>query len=309
MLKDDCRYRKIAEVIGKSISSLSDEIKRNGEGDGSYDAHKAQYKMEKRKEQKRKRKKLEISSGLLQRVVQDLKKDWSPAEIAGTLKKEAGGRTIVSHEIIYQYIYSDEGRKQGLWKHLRHKKKPYRQSFGIRKKRILIEERVSIHDRLPCINHRERFGDYEGDLMLFSSSQKALAVFVERQTRKVFITLNENKTSLAMEFALHELLCSAGIHSVRSITFDNGGENTCHERIRREYCYSFDTYFCDPYCSWQKGTVENTNKLLRQYFPRDINPELLTQDFVDTIAEKLNSRPRKCLNFSTPSSAFASCSV
>ncbi len=308
MLKDSCTFRDIAPVIQKAISSISHEIKVNGEEDGSYDAYKAHYKAEQRKLQKRKRKKIEISLGLLQRIIFDLEKDWSPEQIAGTLKEEAGGRTIISHETIYQYIYSEEGKRQKLWKHLRHKKKPYRQSWGTRKKRFQIEERVSIHHRPHCINRRERFGDYEGDLMLFSSSEKALAVFVERKTRKVFITLNANKTARAMEMALHELLCSAGIRNVHSITFDNGGENTCHERVRREYCSSFQTYFCDPYSSWQKGTVENTNKLLRQYFPRDIDPNLLTQDFVDTIAEKLNNRPRKCLHFSTPSSVFISCS-
>ena len=145
--------------------------------------------------------------------------------------------------------------------------------------------------------------------MVFSSSPKTLAVFVERQTRKIFVRLNENKTANEMEQAMNYLLCSAGIHDINSITFDNGLENICHEKVREDYSYSFKTYFCDSYCSWQKGSVENANKLLRFHFSRNIDPALLTQDYVDSIVNNINNRPRKILNYSSPNQSFISCSL
>lgn len=309
LLKGKHTYKEIALVIRKSKSSISDEIKRNSGGKEKYDAYDAHGNAEMRWLNKKKRKKLEISFGLREYVIEKIEKDWAPEQIAGVLREEAKGKTVISHETIYQFVYSDEGKKLKLWKHLRHKKRPERQAWGSRKKRTIIPNRVSIQQRPQVINRRERFGDFEGDLMVFSSSSKALAVFVERCTRKIFSVLNDDKTAKEMEYALHEMVCSAGIHLVNSITFDNGGENVCHEKIREDYEYKFTTYFCDPYSSWQKGAVENANKLLRQYFPRDISPELLTQDYVDTIVQKINNRPRKCLKYSTPEKIFNSCSV
>jgi len=308
-LKEKQTYEEIGQIIKKSKSSISEEIKRNSEGRESYDAYEAYRRAEMRYLHKKRRRKLEISPGLRRYVTEKIKKEWSPEEIAGVLKEEAEGKTVICHETIYQFIYSEEGKENKLWKHMRHKKKPYRQSWGKRKKREIIPNRVSIHKRPGVVNQRKRFGDYEGDLMLFSNAHKVLAVFVERVTRKVFAIINENKTADEMKYAMHEMICSAGIHYVKSITFDNGGENVCHEEIREAYSYQIDTYFCDPYCSWQKGSVENMNKLLRQYLPRDISPELLTQDYVDSIVKKLNSRPRKCLNYKTPDYMFNSCSV
>ena len=145
--------------------------------------------------------------------------------------------------------------------------------------------------------------------MIFSEQQLVLAVFVERMTRKIITVVSENKTAQEMEYALHELISTAGQIHVKSITFDNGTENVCHQKVREDYAETFFTYFCDPYSSWQKGTVENTNKLLRQYLPRNIPKEQLTQDYVDSITEKINNRPRKSLNFNTPLNSFLSCSL
>ena len=156
---------------------------------------------------------------------------------------------------------------------------------------------------------KEEFGHREGDLMIFSEMKLVLAVFVERMTRKVIAVVNQNKTAKEMEMAIHELITSAGQINVLSITFDNGAENVCHQKVREDYSFCFDTFFCDPYCSWQKGSVENANKLLRQYFPRDVSMEDLTQDKVDAVVKKLNNRPRKCLGFKKSSDEFDFCSV
>lgn len=309
LLEQGEKYREITNVIGFGISSISDEIKRNSEN-GKYDPYIAQSKAMRRQTEKSKRTKLEISDGLKRFVISKIREEWSPEQIAEELKNLSNGKTIISHETIYQFIYSEEGKDKGLWKHLRHRKRPERVSWGTRKKRkTLIPDRISIHKRPEHVNTRQEFGHWEGDLMIFSETQSVLAVFVERMTRKTIAIVNENKTASEMEMAMHELICSAGQTNVLSITFDNGTENVCHQKVREDYeCY-FKTFFCDPYCSWQKGSVENTNKLLRQYFPRNIPPEELSQDRVDQIVQKLNNRPRKCIKFQKPSDVFKSCSV
>jgi IS30 family transposase len=309
LLRQKEKYREITKVISIAISSISDEIKKNSEN-GKYDPYVAQEKAMRRQTEKVKRTKLEISDGLKQFVVSKLKQEWSPEQISEELKILANGKAVISHETIYQFIYSDEGKKEGLWKHLRHRKKPERVSWGTRKKRKgCIPDRVSIHKRPEHVNTREEFGHWEGDLMIFSETRSVLAVFVERMTRRVIAVVNENKTSSEMEMAMHELIASAGQTNVLSVTFDNGTENVCHQKVRTDYEYCFKTFFCDPYSSWQKGSVENMNKLLRQYFPRDISPEKLTQDRVDEAVEKLNNRPRKCIGFQKPLEKFRSCSV
>jgi IS30 family transposase len=309
LLQQGEKYREIKKVIGIGISSISDEIKRNSV-DGKYDPYIAQTKAMERHTEKSKRTKLEISEGLKQFVIAKIREDWSPEQVAGELRNLAGGKTVISHETVYRFIYSEEGKREGLWKHLRHRKKPERVSWGTRKKRrVPIPDRVSIHKRPEHINDREEFGHWEGDLMVFSETRSVLAVFVERMTRKVVAVVNENKTASEMEMALHELITSAGQTNVLSVTFDNGTENVCHQKVREDYGSCFKTYFCDPYSSWQKGAVENMNKLLRQYFPRNISAENLTQDRVDEIVQKLNSRPRKCIGYQKPSEKFRSCSV
>lgn len=302
-LESNRSYGEIGKILKKSKSSVWKEVQKGG-GKEKYDPFSSEEKYRRGRIERKKRKKLEISHGLKKYIVEKIREDWSPEQIAGELKRLSGGKTVLSHETIYLFVYSDEGKGLKLWTHLRHKKRGERKHWGERRKRVLIPSRVSLHKRPDIINTREEFGHWEGDLMQFSNSRSTLAVFVERTTRKTKAIVNSDKSAEEMRFALYELLSSAGQRNVLSLTLDNGLENVCHERVREDYCYSFDTFFCDPYCSWQKGTVENTNKLLRQYFPRDIDPSLITQDYLDSVLEKLNSRPRKCLHFSTPSIAF-----
>ena len=131
-----------------------------------------------------------------------------------------------------------------LWKHLRHRGKyleAKRRSWGGRRKGPTIPNRISIHKRPAVIETKTTFGHWE------------LAVFVERKTKQTFSFVSSDKTSAQMKLALHAFVEQAGVQNIKSITFDNGLENVCHQEIREEYCYAFDTYFCDPYCSWQKG--------------------------------------------------------
>jgi len=309
-LRNGKTYRWISSEIGISISSISEEINKNG-GKLKYNPWDADAESEIRKKRRHKRLKLEISLGLRKYVIKRLRDDLSPEQISGELRRLAQGRSVLSHETIYQFIYSNE--HLSLWKHLRHRSKYKickRRSWKKRnRKGPTIPHRVSIHNRPKHINLKEEFGHWEADLMVFSKSKSVLAVFVERHTKQVFSFVNDNKGASQMKLALHAFIEQAGLQNIKSITFDNGLENVCHEEIRKEYGYTFNTYFCDPYCSWQKGLVENTNKLIRQYLPRNTPHSEIIQDNLDSIVFTLNSRPRKLLNFNTPLFKFISCSV
>lgn len=291
------KYREIQKLIDKSISSISNEINKNG-GKLEYCPYEAEKRAQERKHKRGKRKKIEISPGLKKYVIKKLKEDWSPEQIAGNLAKKAG-KNVICHETIYQFIYSEEGIKLKLWKHLRHKKEAKRIHHGTRKSqksKMKIPQRKHIALRSPAANQRLEPGHIEVDLMIFSQTKTVLAVFVDRCTRKTWAYINADKKADTMADTLREFVCEAGIANIKSLSFDNGTENFYHHLVRDEFG-TFDTFFCDPYCSWQKGTVENTNKLLRQYFPRDAPP---TQNSLKNALLKLNNRPRKCLNFNTP---------
>lgn len=293
-------YREISKIINKSISSISDEVNKNG-GRFNYNPHKAEKRYRTLKYERKKRRKLEISPGLRQYVVKHLQQDWSPEQIASTLNKLAS-KTVLSHETIYQFIYSDIGKDLKLWKHLRHRKKPQRVSHASRrtqKSKLKIPDRVPITFRPESAQKRLEFGHFEVDLMIFSHTKKVLAVFVDRFSRKTWAYINPNKSASAMLSTIREFSCDVGIANLKSLSFDNGSENFYHHIARDEFG-TFETFFCDPYASWQKGTVENTNKLLRQYLPRSIDPSLLTHEYLDFVLHRLNNRPRKCLLFKTP---------
>lgn len=307
LLQRGVSYRGIGERLNKSHTSISDEVRRNSLCH-QYNAIEAHRRALIRQNRKKKRTKLEISPGLkLYVVCKILCEQWSPEQIDRTLRIKSGGKTILSHESIYQFIYSPEGKRLKLYQHLRRKKRPVRQSWGTRKKRIVIPERVSIHQRHKKVNDREVFGHWETDLMIFSHQKFVLAVSVERMSRYTITTILPNKTAYEMKHSLYRVILDSGQQNVQSITFDNGSENVLHHELKHEFP-GLETYFCDPYCSWQKGTVENTNGLLRQYFPRSTDLGRFSQHDVDLIIHKLNNRPRKCLNFTPPSLSFLSLS-
>lgn len=166
----------------------------------------------------------------------------------------------------------------------------------------MITERISIKERPLMINGRERYGDWESDSMIFSQQRSILSVQFERKSKLIRIRKLPNKTAEETKYALINTAESVPTHLFKSITFDNGGEGALHHEIKKDY--DIETYFCDPYCSWQKGGVENSNKLLRQYLPRSIRLENLTDRDIYEIQEKLNNRPRKSLNYSTPNEVF-----
>lgn len=304
LLKKRMGIREIGRAMGKPHNTISDEIRKNKyPNEIEYNAEIAQLRHEQRQLNKGNRGKLdrrpELKRYIIARILED---DWSPEQIAGSLKQEHK-MTIISHETIYKFIYSEEGRNLKLWLRLRRKHKPERIKRGVRKSRkwATIKYRTSIHQRPIEAEERQILGHLETDSMIFSKQKPTLSVQVDRATQKCTITKLENKSALETNYALVRAI-EDEYASVKTITYDNGTENALHHELKEEY--GIGTYFCDPYCSWQKGLVEEINGLIRQYFPRYTNMNCITQDQVEEVQEKLNNRPRKTLNYKSPNQVY-----
>ena len=222
-------------------------------------------------------------------VVQGLKNEWSPDVIAGKLKMSNLEQTI-SHESIYQYIYHKEGRHEGWYTYLRRGKSKRQKRHTRKTGKLCIPERISIHERPRYVDERKRYGDWESDSVIFSKQKIILSVQSERKA--------QNKTAEETVNALIRTAESLPKELFLTVTFDNGTEGAGHMKIKNEY--GVDTYFCDPFASWQKGGVKNANKLIRHYLPRSTNLAALSDRDIYEIQEKLNNRPRKCLGYLSP---------
>ncbi len=303
--KEKMSLRAIGRALERSHSVISYEIKVNKGDHMKYDADRAQYYHEQRQLRKGNKGKIERNEALKQYIIERLILDQlSPEQIAGRLKR-FHKQTIgyVCHETIYEFIYSDEQIKQRYFVHLR-RHRPKRIKWHSRKKnkRSTIKERVSIHQRPQEVNEKVEPGHWESDSMIFSQQKGILSVQVERVTKLARLTKCANKGAEQTKEALIKTVDSVPDIYVKSITFDNGTENAKHMDLNK--MFQIKTYFCDPYCSWQKGLVENTNMLIRQYLPLNTPIDKLTDDQIQEIEDKLNNRPRKSLNYLTPNETF-----
>ena len=301
-LRMEKKKKWIAGKLCRDYSVIKREIKRNSGVILPYTAKDAQYYAERRKKKTNKRKLEKYENEKLKNFVEEkLGEGWSPEEIAGKLKnqpppeevKECKDKTI-SYESIYDWIYNGEGKIGGLYKKLRRKQKT-RQPRYARKQRIktLIKERVPIDERPEIIDERKRFGDWETDSVIFSG-KSILSVQYERKSMLARIHKCEDKSAIQSEEALRDSIESLPGNFWLTVTRDNGSENALHHKT------GVPSYFCDPYCSWQKGGVENLNGLIREYFPKKSNLDTITKRRIYEIQEKLNNRPRKALNYLTP---------
>ena len=286
--------RAIAKIMRRDHSALVRELKRNGDGNRKkYRADTAQRMFEKRIHKQHKGK-LDKYPELKERVVNGLKNEWSPDVIAGKLKLSDDKLTI-SHESIYHYIYNKDGRYEGLYKYLRQGRQKRQKRHSRKNSKLHIPERKSIQERPKDIDERKRYGDWESDSVIFSKQKTVLSVQLERKSKLIRMHKAANKSAEETNTALIKTAESMPKYLFKTITFDNGGENAKHMEIKKEY--GLETYFCDPFASWQKGGVENANKLIRQYLPRSADLSQLTDRDIYEIQEKLNNRPRKILNY------------
>lgn len=234
-----------------------------------------------------------------------LENGWSPEEIAGRLKKHPPKEVAicknktVSYESIYNWIYEDAGRFGGLYKKLRRKQRIRKRGFAHKKQvETIIKERASLAQRPEIAAERKRIGDWETDSMIFSGKSILSAQF-ERKMQLCRIHKCADKTAKRSEEAVRDSVESLPRNFRLTITRDNGSENVLHKETE------IPSYFCDTYCSWQQGGVENLNGLIREYFPKKFNPDKVKETEAYAIQEKLNNRARKALNYLTPNEVLA----
>jgi IS30 family transposase len=290
----DHRQSEIARILGRDKGTISRELQRNRGLRGYRPRQAHRLALERRVAKLRPR-----FSGVVWRQVEDLiRQDWSPEQVSGRLEIEHGTR--ISHEHIYQYIYADKRWGGDLHLHLRCQKKR-RKRYGSYDRRSVIPNQVSIDERPGIVDAKRRFGDWEGDTVIGRRHRGALVTLVERKSLYTVIGAVCRNTAEAVREAIVEGLTPYK-DRVHTLTYDNGREFTNHERIAADL--SARTYFAHPYASWERGVNENTNGLIRQYFPKVRELTAVAREEIEHAMNRLNHRPRKTLGFRTPYEVF-----
>jgi IS30 family transposase len=301
--------RDIARALGRSHTTITREINRCG-GRRRYRAHAAERESWRRARRPRPTK-LELCPELRRLVIERLKADHSPEQIAGWLKLQYPDNEAmrISHETIYRalYVQARGTLRRELTRHLRtrRQKRYARSQSSKRRGQGKIAEMVMISERPPEVADRAVPGHWEGDLLMGNrQSASAIATLVERQTRYLqLVALREGTEAERVCEALAASITTLPAQLRRSLTWDQGSEMAEHRRFSVET--GVEVYFCDPRSPWQRGSNENTNGLLRQYFPKGESLEGVTQERLDEVAAKLNGRPRQTLGFRTPAEKLA----
>ena len=292
LLKKGYGVRDIAQALHRGMGTISDEIRKNSVK-GTYDSKKAHLKARvRRMYSKYQGMKIVRNRELWDYVEEKLKLDWSPEEIAGRIKYVDRHITYASYQAVYKFIYSVYGRR--LERCLRYKGKK-RKPKG-RGKVTQLENRVFIEKRPKIADKRKRFGDWEGDFIVSGKSGTGvLLVLHERKARYTIVRKIMSKSPALVNRYLQEMF--AIVVCFNSLTLDNDIVFKRHEELSG--LLGKPVYFCHPYHSWEKGAVENTNKLIRQYIPKGSDISQYSDKEIQEIEDKLNNRPRKCLTYQT----------
>jgi IS30 family transposase len=286
-----------ANQIGVHPSTISRELSRNT-GERGYRPQQANKKaFERRKEAYKAHC---MTENLQAKITEYLKLEWSPEQISGYLRSK--GEERVSHETIYQFVLEDKKNGGRLYKQLRHSGKKRKKRYGGSDRRGEIKDRVSIDERPKSIEKRERIGDWEIDLVIGKSHKGAIVTIVDRLSLMTLIAKVESKHAELVTAATTNLLKPYKKLAAKTITADNGKEFSGHKTISKEL--GVDFYFAHPYSSWERGTNENTNGLIRQYLPKGTMFEPVNDIKCQYIMNRLNNRPRKCLGYRTPKQVF-----
>ena len=295
LIKAGYKQNKIAKKVGTSCSTISRELKRNT-GLRGYQPIQAQNKATERQLQiKRARRFTHIIQAEVERLI---KKDWSPEQIVGHFKEQ--NKETVSIERIYQHLWKDKANGGELFKHLRRKGKK-KKTYGGRDNRGQIVNRISIEERPKEVDEKKEFGHWKIDLIVGSHHRGFLVTAVERVTKHTLIGFSLKKDSESVTNELVRIFRPHKKH-VKTITADNGKEFAGHEVVARKI--KADYYFAHPYRSCERGLNENTNGLIRQYFPKGMDFRNVNRKELKGTMKKLNSRPRKTLGYKTPQEMF-----
>ena len=299
LLRTARTQKEIAHDLEKTAGAVSKEIKRNKDEDGVYRARSAQKKATARRVKANQHfRKIENDEELEKYIITHLKLYWSPEQIAGRWKK--GGR-LIHHQTIYTWVHT---QRKDLVKYFRCQKGKYRRRRGtrIREKQREEMKKKRIDTRPAIIETRERLGDWEGDTIVGGEKTQRILTHVDRKSGYLIA----DKLSIVTAEILRETIVNRMKYlpkeKRRSITYDNGTEFSDHDRIQR--FTQAEVYFCYPYHSWERGTNENTNGLVRQFFPKKSLFATITQRDVRKVERLLNNRPRKRLGYATPREVF-----
>lgn len=302
LLRAGLKQKEIARVLAKHPSTISRELGRNATDNRTgYDARIARRRTKQRRIKANQRfRKIENNLRLEQYIVLKLKQYWSPEQTAGRLRRRYG-KTIVCQETIYQYIYN---RNPELKEYLRSQKGKYRRRHGtkIREKKREEAKKRRIDERPEVTEKRQRLGDWEGDFMFGRERKLGILVHVDRKSG---YTLADKMNSLLSPYVRETTINrfqKISKNKRYSITYDNDSRFAEHELTER--AIKALIYFANPYHSWERGTSENTNGLLRQFFPKRSCFAKITQEDVKKAICLLNTRPRKRLHYLTPSEVF-----
>jgi len=286
----------IARQIGVHKSTVSRELIRN-RGRKGYRPKQAHNMAKHRREQAKRF--VKFTPGLIALIESLIKQDLSPEQVSGILKRRPG--LSISHEAIYQHILKDKARGGKLYQHLRHADKKRKKRYGSYDRRGQMVGRVSIDNRPAIVDAKKRIGDWEIDTVIGKHHQGALVTIVERKSKFTLIKRVANKRADMVTDATIGLLAPFR-KRVFTVTSDNGKEFAQHDLISKELKSRF--FFAHPYHSWERGLNENTNGLIRQYFPKATNFKMITDEQVQAVMDRLNNRPRKTLGFKTPNEVF-----
>ena len=289
---------EIAEVLGVNKSSVSRELKRNS-GKRGYRPQQAQALALERRSKGHHR----ITSRTWATVARLLRQEWSPEQISGRLKKEQG--LGISHEWIYQYVLQDQWAGGELYRHLRCQKQR-RKRYGQYERRGQLLNCTSIEERPALVNRRQRLGDWEVDTLIGKRHKQAMVTLTERKSRFTLLGKVTHRTAQEVENQIHKLLQPVS-NQVYTLTSDRGKEFANHQHLAETLNLKF--YFAHPYAAWERGTNENTNGLIRQYFPKKHDFQTISKNQIQQVMHKLNLRPRKTLRFKTPFEVFCHLSV
>jgi transposase, IS30 family len=304
-LRAGLKQKEIAGLLRKHPSTISRELARNltPKGGTNYDAGLARRKTKRRRVKANQRfRKIEKYPWLEEEIEEKLKLYWSPEQISGRLRREFG-RTIICHETIYQYLYC---QRKNLKRYLRCQKRKYRRRYGtkIRERRRKKEEVRRIDQRPKVVEKRNRIGDWEGDTIVGKGGSKrgAILTYVDRKSGQLLADKLERATAEEVREKTIDRFKKVPKKKRLTFTYDNGTENADYELIERKL--KVTAYFAYPYHSWERGTNENTNGLLRQFFPKKESLEDITQNKLARAVKLINNRPRKRLNYLTPQEVF-----
>jgi IS30 family transposase len=304
-LKEQRDYQSIADELKRSKGTISREINRGCIKESGlivYSAAAAHQRASEQAQLSHRKPLLLEQDGMLKFVIQKLKKRWSPKKISTWLKRKKG--MSVSHETIYQYIYVQaKGELKKELISLLRQHKPKRQKRGqITEKRGIIPEMISIEQRPEEVADRSVPGHWEGDLIVGKDHQSALGTLVERSTRYLLLVHLESKDAESVRLAFAKKLRSMPRDLKRSLTYDRGKEMAQHKEF--SISTKMQVYFCHPHSPWQRGTNENTNGLVRDFFPKGTDFNKVSKQEVSKIQRWINERPRETLNDKTPIEAI-----